>query len=87
MAVLVRMKAAGMDTATYDQVSSKLTDLIKKQPGFMMHVAYPTSGGFYVGEVWENADQFKTWFTENVEPNVPTSIQPEVIELHSAIQP
>jgi heme-degrading monooxygenase HmoA len=87
MAVLVRMNASGMDTATYDQVSNKLTDLIKKQPGFIMHVAYPTASGFYVGEVWESEGQFNTWFTENVEPNVPAAIQPEVIELHSAIQP
>jgi hypothetical protein len=86
MAVLVRMTAAGMDTATYDQVSAHLTDLVKKQPGFMMHVAYPSPGGFSVGEVWESRGQFETWFTENVEPNVP-AVQREVIELHSVIQP
>lgn len=45
MAVLVRMTAAGMDAATYDQASTQLADLVKKQPGFMMHVAYPSPGG------------------------------------------
>jgi hypothetical protein len=49
MAVLVRMTAAGMDEATYDQVSAQLAPLVKRQPGFIMHVAYPSPGGFSVG--------------------------------------
>jgi hypothetical protein len=86
MAVLVRMTAAGMDAATYDQASMQLADLVKKQSGFMMHVAYPSPGGFSVGEVWESRGQFETWFNENVKPNVP-GVQHEVIELHTVVQP
>jgi hypothetical protein len=86
MAVLVRMTAPGMDAAAYDQVSTQLVDLVKKQPGFMMHVAYPSPGGWSVGEVWESRGQFETWFNENVKPNVP-GIQDEVIELHAVVQP
>ena len=86
MAVLVRLTAAGMDAAAYDQVSTQLTGLVKKQPGFMMHVAYPSPGGFSVGEVWESREQFQTWFSENVKPNVP-GVQHEVIELHAVVQP
>jgi hypothetical protein len=86
MAVLVRMTAAGMDAATYDQASMQLADLVKKQSGFMMHVAYPSPGGFSVGEVWESRGQFETWFNENVKPNVP-GVQHEVIELHAVVQP
>jgi heme-degrading monooxygenase HmoA len=86
MAVLVRMIAAGMDAATYDQVSKQLADLVKKQPGFVMHIAYPSTGGFSVGEVWESRGQFETWFNENVKPNVP-GIEHEVIDLHAVVQP
>jgi heme-degrading monooxygenase HmoA len=86
MAVLARMTAAGMDAATYDHASTQLAALVKKQPGFMMHVAYPSPGGFTVGEVWESRAQFETWFNENVEPNVP-GVQHEVIDLHAVIQP
>jgi hypothetical protein len=86
MAVLVRMTAAGMDAATYDQTSTQLAALVKKQPGFMMHVAYPIPGGFSVGEVWESRGQFETWFNENVKPNVP-GVEHEVIELHAVVQP
>ena len=87
MAVLVRMMASGLDEATYDQISARLTSLMKGQPGFTMHVAYPTPGGFYVGEVWESRAQFEAWFNENVKPNVPAEIEPEVIELHAVVQP
>ena len=75
MAVLVRMTAVGMDQATYEQ------------PGFIMHAAYPSPGGFSVGEIWESRGQWETWFNENVKPNVPGEIQQEVIELHAVEQP
>ncbi len=85
MAVLVSMAVPGMDTGSYDQVSMKLTDMMKRQPGFIMHLAYPIKGGYAVGEVWNSEDEFETWFTENVEPNVP-DVQREMIELHSVLQ-
>ena len=87
MAVLVRMTAAGMDETTYDQVSTKLAPLVKQQPGFITHVAYPSPDGFTVGEIWESRGQYETWFNENVKPNVPAEIQQEVIELHAVVQP
>jgi heme-degrading monooxygenase HmoA len=87
MAVLVRMTAAGMDEATYDQVSAHLTSAMKQQPGFIMHVAYPTPDGFYVAEVWESLAHFETWFSESVKPNVPAEIQPQVTDLHAVVQP
>jgi hypothetical protein len=87
MAVLVRMTVAGMDEAIYDQASAQLTALVKQQPGFIMHVAYPSPGGFSVGEIWESRGQYETWFNENVKPNVPGEIQQEVIELHAVVQP
>ena len=85
MAVLARMTAAGMDAATYDQASTQLAGLVKRQPGFMIHVAYPTPGGFTVGEVWESRGQFETFFNQNVKPNVP-GVEYEVIELHAVVQ-
>ena len=87
MAVLVSMTVAGMDAATYDQVSARLAPLVKKQPGFIMHVAYPSPGGFTVGEIWESRGQYETWFNANVKPNVPAEIQQEVVELHTVVQP
>jgi hypothetical protein len=52
-----------------------------------MHAAYPSPGGFSVGEIWESRGQWETWFNENVKPNVPGEMQQEVIELHAVEQP
>ena len=87
MAVLVRNMPVGMDTATYDKIAPDLITLLKKQPGFLMHVAYMTPEGLVVGEVWETRQQHQKWFDESVKPNVPTEIKQEIIELHNVVQP
>jgi heme-degrading monooxygenase HmoA len=87
MTVLVRMSAAGMETSNYDEASAQLAELVKKQPGFMMHVSYKTADGMGVGEVWESREQYDKWFNENVKPNVPFDIKQEFIEVHNVIQP
>jgi hypothetical protein len=80
MAILVRNTPAGMDTATYDNISAGMIPVLKKQPGFLMHVAYVTPDGLVVGEVWETREQHQKWF-------VPVEIKQEIIELHNVVQP
>lgn len=89
MSALVRISTVGLDEATYDQLAPVLHPLLKAQPGFFMHVAYPIPGGFAVGEVWESKDQHETWFNGTVKPNVPNAdaMSTEYFELHSVIQP
>jgi len=91
MAVLVRITAAGMDQAAYDQASPGLHELVKKQPGFVIHVAYPTPGGFSVGEVWESQAQQESWYNEHVKPKLPAEVvdasSTEYIQLHAVVQP
>ena len=89
MTVLVRVTAAGMDQATYDQIAPGLHPLLKKQPGFIMHVAYPITGGFAVGEVWESQAQQEAWYNEFVKPNLPDpdAMSTEYFELHAVVQP
>ncbi len=76
-----------MSTAQYDETAPTLVELIKKQPGFLLHVSYEDAGGFVVAEVWETKEQHDAWFDENVKPNVPFEITQEVIDLHSVHQP
>jgi hypothetical protein len=89
MAVLVRISATGMVQATYDQMSPGLHELVKKQPGFIIHIAYPTAGGFGIGEVWESQAQQEAWFKEHVKANLPDSsaMSMEYIQLHAVVQP
>ncbi len=86
MAILAKLINDGMDAESYDRVSAYLRTQLTKQPGFILHVAYPGSAGFYVEEVWQSRDHFQKWFSEMVLPNVP-DIQQEIIELHAVVQP
>jgi hypothetical protein len=86
MAILAKLIADGMDETAYDRVSAYLSTLLKKEPGFVMHVSYSGSAGFYIEEVWQSRAQFEKWFREQVQPNVP-EMQQEVIELHQLLQP
>ncbi len=86
MAVLIRHRAP-MSTAQYDESAPPLVELIKKQPGFLLHVSYEDASGFVVAEVWETQEQHDAWFDANVKPNVPFEISQEVIDLHSVHAP
>ena len=44
MAVLIRHRAA-MSAAQYDEAAPPLVELIKKQPGFLLHVSYEGPDG------------------------------------------
>jgi heme-degrading monooxygenase HmoA len=89
MTILVRIAANGMDESTYDQMAPGLHPLLKTQPGFIMHVAYPIPGGFAVGEVWESKAQQETWYNEFVTPNLPDpdAMSTEYFEIHAIVQP
>jgi hypothetical protein len=89
MTVLVRTTAAGLDHSTYDQMAPGLHPLLKQQPGFIMHVAYPIPGGFAIGEIWESQAQHESWYNEFVAPNLPDpdAMSTEYHELHAIVQP
>ena len=91
MSVLVRIRATGMDKAAYDQAAPGLHELVKEQPGFIIHVAYPTSNGFNAGEVWESKAQHDSWFKDHVSAKLPSealdAMSTEYVELHTVVQP
>jgi hypothetical protein len=87
MSVLIRHRVDGLTLADYDQISPPLVELVKQQPGFVIHVAYEDSQGACVAEVWETKEQHDSFFNQSVVPNVPAEIKQEVIELHSLHQP
>ena len=87
MPVLIRHRAADMTPAQYDEISPRLVEMVKQQPGFLIHVSFEDSNGFCVAEVWESQEQHDSWFNENVVPNVPAQISQEVIQLHSVHTP
>lgn len=86
MPVLVRHRSA-MNQAQYDEAAPALIELLKKQPGFLVHVAYQDASGFVVAEVWETLERQDAWFNANVKPNIPFEITQEVVELHTVHTP
>lgn len=87
MAVLIRHRVAGIDPGRYDEISPPLVEELKKQPGFVFHVAYEGPEGFTVAEVWESQEQHDEWFDNNVQPKLPAKAAQEVIPLHSVHKP
>jgi quinol monooxygenase YgiN len=87
MAVLIRHRVDGFTTANYDEISPPLVELVKQQPGFVLHTAFEDSQGLCVSEIWETKDQHDSYFNQHVVPNVPGEIKQEVVELHSVVKP
>ncbi len=87
MAVLIRHRVDGFTMANYDEVSPPLVELVKQQPGFVVHVAFEDSQGACVAEVWETKEQHDSFFNEHVVPNVPGEIKQEVINVHNLVMP
>ena len=86
MAVLIRHRQDGLTMATYDELSPPLVELVKQQPGFVLHVAFEDSQGVCVSEIWETKEQHDSYFNEHVVPNVPGEIKVEVVELHNVVK-
>lgn len=86
MPVLIRHRAA-MTAGQYDESAPALIELIKKQPGFLVHVTYEDADGFVVAEVWETQEHHDAWFDAHVKPNVRFEITQEVVDLHSVHTP
>jgi heme-degrading monooxygenase HmoA len=76
-----------MSKSEYDEVSPRLAEVMKQQPGFVLHVTYEDADGFVVAEVWETQEAHDAWFDANVAPNVPMEITQEVVDLHSVHAP
>jgi hypothetical protein len=89
VAVNVTISVAGMDQGAYDQMAPALHPLLKKQPGFIAHVAYATPEGFAVDEVWDSKEHHDAWFSENVAPNLPSgdATSVEYTDLHAVVRP
>jgi len=71
----------------YAGMVGRLMPIMRAHKGFVSHAAGPSpSGGWRVVEVWESEEDGKTWFDENVKPNLPPDIIPDrtYFPLHTA---
>lgn len=87
MAALVKIINAGVSTQVYDQISSAVEPGLRASSGLQTHVAYVEGDGMVVLEVWDSAEQHRTWFSANVEPHLPPGTSVDVVELHHVVTP
>lgn len=90
MAILLTTNIQDQTKEGYDQVSVFLHQIIKKAPGFILHISYGTEDGvWHILEVWNSKKESDEFFAKNVAPNLPQGIIPKrsYIELHSLVTP
>jgi hypothetical protein len=87
MPVLMIGEVPNLTEEVYAEMLVQLAPLLRAHKGFVSHAGGPSpDGGWRVVEVWETEEDGKTWFAENVEPNLPPGVVPnrQYFPLHTA---
>ena len=87
MAVLMIAEVPTLSEEIYAGMIGQMTPLMRSHQGFISHAAGPSpSGGWRVVEVWETEEDGRTWFEDNVKPNLPPEVVPnrQYFPLHTA---
>ncbi len=88
MAIVVEFDAPGMTATEYDSILRELESKGVGSPdGRVYHVAAPSSGGWFVVDVWESQEQFDR-FGEVLLPTLlaaGVTVTPEVRPVHNII--
>ncbi len=89
MSVVVEFNVPGMTSEQYDQTISSLEARGLEAPeGRLYHVAAPTDEGWFVVDVWESAETFRS-FGEVLVPILMesgvTPVEPVIREVHNLI--
>ncbi len=87
MALLMTVDVPGMTQDQYEALVFPVTDDVRKAPGFVLHVGYPTDGGWAVAEVWDSRETFDKWYEERVRPALGPGANPSLQfrDLHNVI--
>ncbi len=87
MALLMTVDVPGMTQDQYEGLVFPVTDDVRQAPGFVLHVGYPTDGGWAVAEVWDSRETFDKWYEERVRPALGPGANPNLQfrELHNVI--
>ena len=87
MAVLMIGEVPNLTEEVYAGLVGQMMSLMRASKGFISHAGGPhPDGGWRVVEVWESEEDGKTWFEQNVKPNLPPGIVPDrkYYPLHTA---
>jgi len=84
--VLLIAEQPNLDEGTYASILEQLIPLLRSAKGFMSHAGGPSpSGGIRIIEIWESEADQQKFFSENLKPNLPPGLVPEMryFELHA----
>lgn len=87
MPVLMIAEVPNLTEEVYGGMVGQLMPLMQAHKGFVSHAAGPNpGGGWRVVEVWESEEDGRTWFEDNVKPNLPPGVAPDrqYFPLHTA---
>ena len=87
MSVLMIAEQPNLDHETYASILEQLMPLLRSANGFMSHTGGPSpTGGIRLIEIWESEADSQKFFTENLKPNLPPGIAPDLTyyQLHAA---
>jgi hypothetical protein len=76
-----------MDMKTYAGMLEPLMPLLRSANGFVSHSGGPSpAGGMRIVEVWESKADQQEFFNENLKPQLPPGLVPDLMyyELHAA---
>lgn len=87
MAVLMIGEVPGQTREGYDGMIAALGEAMKRAPGYILHTAHPTEGGWRVIEVWRSKAEATEFFATYIAPNLPPGIRPRrtFYELHGLL--
>jgi hypothetical protein len=87
MALQMTVDVPGMTRDQYEGLVFPVTDEVRRAPGFILHVGFPTESGWGVTEVWESRETFDRWYEAKVRPNLGPGANPNLVfhELHNVI--
>jgi hypothetical protein len=87
MPTLMIAHVPNLTEEVYGSMLENLKPQLQAAKGFIAHSGGPhPDGGWRVVEMWDTEDDGRTWFEENVKPNLPPDVVPDRTyhSLHSA---
>ena len=79
MPVLMIAEQPNLDLNTYTVMIEWLMPLLRSATGFISHAGGPSSSeGTRIVEVWDSEEDSKNFFNENLKPNLPPGVAPNI---------
>ena len=89
MPVMMMSEVSGQSRQGYEGMLAVVGGALRQAPGFIMHLAHPTEGGWRIVEMWRSQEDATQFFAAHIAPNLPEGVRPKLSFqlLHSVVTP